>query len=126
MVWENVKPKVKFPIFQQLSFSKTRSDKLYINHSRNFNNCVNNGSQTPNNNNNSVNYFFNNTHGNFHQGKFFRKEINIIRENNTSNKVVDIYGYFNLKKQKYSFDRIKKLIKINNRLKKMFGGHFKK
>ncbi len=126
MVWENVKPKVKFPIFQQLSFSKTRSDKLYINHSRNFNNCVNNGSQTPNNSNNSVNYFFNNTHGNFHQGKFFRKEINIIRENNTSNKVVDIYGYFNLKKQKYSFDRIKKLIKINNRLKKMFGGHFKK
>ena len=126
MVWENVKPKVKFPIFQQLSFSKTRSDKLYINHSRNFNNCVNNGSQTPNNNNNSVNYFFNNTHGNFHQGKFFRNEINIIRENNTSNKVVDIYGYFNLKKQKYSFDRIKKLIKINNRLKKMFGGHFKK
>ena len=126
MVWENVKPKVKFPIFQQLSFSKTRSDKLYINHSRNFNYCVNNGSQTPNNNNNSVNYFFNNTHGNFHQGKFFRKEINIIRENNTSNKVVDIYGYFNLKKQKYSFDRIKKLIKINNRLKKMFGGHFKK
>ena len=126
MVWENVKPKVKFPIFQQLSFSKTRSDKLYINHSRNFNNCVNNGSQTPNNNNNSVNYFFNNTHGNFHQGKFFRKEINIIRENNTSNKVVDIYGYFNLKKQKYSFDRIKKLIKINNRLKNMFGGHFKK
>ena len=126
MVWENVKPKVKFPIFQQLSFSKTRSDKLYNNHSRNFNNCVNNGSQTPNNNNNSVNYFFNNTHGNFHQGKFFRNEINIIRENNTSNKVVDIYGYFNLKKQKYSFDRIKKLIKINNRLKKMFGGHFKK
>ncbi len=126
MVWENVKPKVKFPIFQQLSFSKTRSDKLYINHSRNFNNCVNNGSQTPNNSNNSVNYFFNNTHGNFYQGKFFRKEINIIRENNTSNKVVDIYGYFNLKKQKYSFDRIKKLIKINNRLKKMFGGHFKK
>ena len=126
MVWENVKPKVKFPIFQQLSFSKTRSDKLYINHSRNFNNCVNNGSQTPNNSNNSVNYFFNNTHGNFHQGKFFRKEINIIRENNTSNKVVDIYGYFNLKKQKYSFDRIKKLIKINNRLKNMFGGHFKK
>ena len=126
MVWENVKPKVKFPIFQQLSFSKTRSDKLYINHSRNFNNCVNNGSQTPNNNNNSVNYFFNNTHGNFHQGKFFRKEINIIRENNTSNKVVDIYGYFNLKKQKYSFDRIKKLVKSNNRLQNMFGGPIKK
>ena len=131
MVWENVKPKVKFPIFQQLSFSKTKSNKIFIPHSRNFKICVNNGSQSPNNNNNNnnnntINFFFNNTQGNFHQGKFYRKEINIIRENNTTNNVVDIYGYFNLKKQKYSFQRIKNLIKSNNRLQNMFGGHFKK
>ena len=126
MVWENVKPKMKFPIFQQLSFSKIKNNKLYIPHSRNFNININPGSQTPNNNSNSINYFFNNTHGNFHQGKFYRKEINIIRENNTSKNVVDIYGYSNLKKQKYSFDRIKKLILSNNRLQNMFGGHFKK
>jgi hypothetical protein len=117
---------MKFPIFQQLSFSKIKNNKLYIPHSRNFNININPGSQTPNNNNNSINYFFNNTHGNFHQGKFYRKEINIIRENNTSKNVVDIYGYSNLKKQKYSFDRIKKLILSNNRLQNMFGGHFKK
>ena len=52
--------------------------------------------------------------------------MNIIRENNDSNNVVDIYGYCNLKKQKYSFDRIKKLVKSNNRLQNMFGGPIKK
>ena len=122
MVWENVKPKVKFPIFHQLSFSKSKT--YYIPHSRNSTNYVSSFSQTSNNIA-SHNHLYNNSN-NFHQGKFLRKEMNIIRENNDSNNVVDIYGYCTLKKQKYSFDRIKKLVKSNNRLQNMFGGPIKK
>ncbi len=122
MVWENVKPKVKFPIFHQLSFTKSKT--YYIPHSRNSTNYVSSFSQTSNNIA-SHNHLYNNSN-NFHQGKFLRKEMNIIRENNDSNKVVDIYGYCTLKKQKYSFDRIKKLVKSNNRLQNMFGGPIKK